>query len=108
MIVPRDLAVPAAFLAEGSDLSPSSPGVTKFHDVYAFAAVFPNFKINAYVGVDRDRGDPYKCFLTPESGQIMFGKTSYCMGEQFWRPLWVQFTIVDASGRGYLRNPSSP
>ncbi len=100
MIAPRDLSVPAAFLTEDEGTSPISPGVIRVPDVHTFAAGFPNFKINACVGIERTRGEPVQVVLDTGAGPNLVREDFLPNGwEQHQRPLKVQFAKVDASGR---------
>ncbi len=92
MIVPSHLTVQEAFLTEDLDPSPTPSCVQDAGDVHILAAGFPNFKLNAYVGLDKSRGQATQVVLDTGSGPNSVREDIISQEwEHFRRPLRVRF-----------------
>ncbi len=63
VIIPSNLTVREAFLTENLDSPPIPSCIRNSRDMHALAAGFPNFELNAYVRLDKFRGQPTQVVL---------------------------------------------
>ncbi len=88
MIVPSHVTVQEVFLTE--EPSPTPPCVRDAGDVHELAAEFPNFKLNAYVGLEKSTGQATQVVLDTGAGPNLVLEDFLPQGwEQFRRPLRV-------------------
>ncbi len=99
-VVPSQLAVQEAFLTDDWNASSAPPCARDAGYVHILASGFPNFRLNAYIGLDKSRGRFTQVFFDTATELNLVREDFLPKGwERHRRSVKVQFVIMGANGR---------